>query len=150
MRVAAGTEGAIGAARQDDVLVVTLAGTVTSSVYQSALSRASIEADVRPFGTLVIDLTRADPRGEWDGGADASGEFCQAHHLRCALVVPTWMLLQARSECFRQMAASGLIWVAFLRLHDALEWAASWSVVPAESALPPQFQYEHPSPRTLH
>jgi hypothetical protein len=142
--------GAVGAARHADAVIVTPTGALATKAYESALARVGLEADRRPFSTLVIDLRHTDPACDWDGGTQASVEFCRAHHVHCALVVPTWMLLRARGECFRQTAASGLIWVAFLRLPDALEWAASWGAAPGAHVLPPQFQYEHPSPQFLH
>jgi hypothetical protein len=150
MQSGTAVSGAIGAARHTDAVIVTLTGAPATTVYESALARMGLEADQRPFRTLIINLTHSDPDCDWEGGTQASGKFCRAHHVHCALVVPTWMLLLARSECFRQTAASGLIWVAFLRLPDALEWAASWGAAPGAHALPPQSRYEHPSPQFLH
>jgi hypothetical protein len=148
MQVGIAAEGAIGAARHDDVLVVTMAGAVTRNVYEAAICRVSREADERPIGALILDLTRVDPQGDWDDVAHASEVFCLSRRVRCGLVVPTWMLLSARSKCFHAQTL-GLTWIAFLRLPDALVWAESWTGTSAHAPLA-QFRFEHPIPRFLH
>lgn len=149
MQVGAAAGGAFGAARQDDVLVISLAGAVTTRTYDIALDRASQEIGARPIRALIIDISRAAPLGEWDDGWQASEGFCLCHHMPLGLVATTKMLATMRRQCFR-VSALGITWVAFLRLDEARLWAASWSGMTQLNVQPQLSHYEHPTPQFLH
>jgi hypothetical protein len=148
MRVGAFGGVALDAARHEDVLVITIAGAVTTGTYGRALDRATREMDSRPIAALIMDITRAAPLSEWADGWQSAEGFCRFHHLPCGLVIPRRMAAPISSHCFR-VAAMGVTWVAFLRLGDALDWASTWAPHPV-SASHQQPRYACAAPPVLH
>ncbi len=143
------TEARSHLTRHDEVLILTLSGSLTQVAFEAAIDRVSREA--RPVA-LVIDLTRAELQSDWDDEMGALEQFSRASGVVCGMVVPESMLLYMRAQCFR-VAAQGIVWLGFLYMEHALEWADSWRNFPLRKFRPtqptPPLRYEHPAPTLL-